>query len=86
MSVSTITDLPEQANPSFETTMKSTVNHGATSATASAVYSEWLGRHDVHLYFGDRVLDGFYLESYEARDLAETLLALATFIDEEAGR
>lgn len=86
MSKTIIPDRVAEANPSFDTAMKSTVNHGATIATASAIYSEWLGRHDIHLYFGDRVLEGFYLESYEARDLAQTLLALATFIDEEAGR
>lgn len=69
----------------FDTTMKTTVNHGGTTATMHVSFSEWLGQHDVHLYIGDRVLEGIYLAPHEARNLAAALMALANHIDEEQG-
>lgn len=67
----------------FDTTMKTTVNHGGTTATMHVSFSEWLGQHDVHLYVRDKVLEGIYLAPHEARDLAAALQALANHIDED---
>lgn len=83
MSVSTITDLPEQANPSFETTMivDSRFNGGATILEPEFV--DWLGETLLSVQFPGLTV---HLRPHEARDLAVALQSLATHIDEEAGR
>ncbi|MBO1805969.1 hypothetical protein [Leucobacter ruminantium] len=69
----------------FDTTMKSTVNHGGSTVITRIGYSEWLGRHDLVLNFPGRYGEAIYLDPAEARDLIASLQAQLVFMGEEYG-
>ena len=69
----------------FDTTMRSTVNHGGSTVITSINYSEWLGRHDLVLNFPGRYGEVIYLDPAEARDLIANLQAQLVFVGEEYG-
>lgn len=76
----------ENDNPEpFDTSMRSTVNHGGSTLITSINYSEWLGRHGLVLNFPDRYGEVIYLDPAEARDLIANLQAQLVFLGEEYG-
>ena len=69
----------------FDTSMRSTVNHGGSTLITSIGYSEWHGRHDLIMNFVNRAGEVIYLDPAEARDLIANLQAQLVFLGEEHG-
>lgn len=70
---------------SFDTAMKSSVNHGGSAIITNVGYSEYLGRHDISMTFTNSYGEVIYLAPAEARDLIASLQAQLVFMGEEYG-
>lgn len=77
--MSTLSMTPEK----FDTSMRSTANHGGDTIITSIGYSTLHERHDIIVNFVNRYGEVIYLDLHEASDLIKNIQAQLTHLLEE---